>query len=46
MGKEDHKKSHEELMATIRKMKKKEQEAKKINQAISKSQQESIQDAD
>ncbi len=46
MKKEDHKKSYEELMETIKKMKKKEQEAKKIEQAILKSQQESIQDAD
>jgi len=46
MKKEDHKKSHKELMEAIKRMKEKELKAKKIKQKILKSQQESIQDAD
>jgi len=46
MKKENHKKSYKELTEAIKKMKKKEQEARKIKQKILKSQQESIQDAD
>ena len=46
MEKTDHKKSHKELMEAIKRMKKKEQKAKKIKHKIMKKQQESIEDAD